>query len=98
MQEKHIEDAEVVSIETVGEVQINEEASPTGTVVDLSPTDPITPKYTDAEIQRMIEARTTKKQREDALRTHPVEPKDTIGRNDLCMCGSGLKYKKCCGK
>lgn len=21
-----------------------------------------------------------------------------IGRNDLCPCGSGLKYKKCCGK
>ncbi len=21
-----------------------------------------------------------------------------IGRNDPCSCGSGLKYKKCCGK
>jgi len=21
-----------------------------------------------------------------------------IGRNDLCLCGSGLKFKKCCGK
>lgn len=21
-----------------------------------------------------------------------------IGRNALCMCGSGFKYKKCCGK
>lgn len=21
-----------------------------------------------------------------------------VGRNDLCPCGSGLKYKKCCGK
>jgi hypothetical protein len=21
-----------------------------------------------------------------------------IGRNDRCYCGSGLKYKKCCGK
>ncbi|MBU3181702.1 SEC-C domain-containing protein [Clostridium psychrophilum] len=20
-----------------------------------------------------------------------------IGRNDLCICGSGKKYKKCCG-
>lgn len=30
---------------------------------------------------------------------HPfvrVEPK--IGRNDPCPCGSGKKYKKCCGK
>ncbi len=23
---------------------------------------------------------------------------EKIGRNDLCPCGSGLKYKKCCGK
>ena len=22
----------------------------------------------------------------------------SIGRNELCPCGSGLKYKKCCGK
>jgi preprotein translocase subunit SecA len=22
---------------------------------------------------------------------------DNIGRNDLCPCGSGKKYKKCCG-
>ena len=24
--------------------------------------------------------------------------KNKIGRNDLCPCGSGLKYKKCCMK
>lgn len=23
---------------------------------------------------------------------------DKIGRNDFCICGSGKKYKKCCGK
>ena len=23
---------------------------------------------------------------------------DKVGRNDPCPCGSGLKYKKCCGK
>ena len=32
----------------------------------------------------------------------PVEPiqSDTekVGRNDPCPCGSGKKYKKCCGK
>ena len=27
---------------------------------------------------------------------HRAAPK--IGRNDLCPCGSGKKYKKCCGK
>ena len=24
--------------------------------------------------------------------------KRKIGRNELCPCGSGFKYKKCCGK
>jgi preprotein translocase subunit SecA len=35
---------------------------------------------------------------EDAARARPVvrdAPK--VGRNDLCTCGSGKKYKKCCG-
>ena len=27
-----------------------------------------------------------------------MESKKKIGRNDPCPCGSGLKYKKCCGK
>ncbi|MDD5456725.1 MAG: preprotein translocase subunit SecA [Candidatus Margulisbacteria bacterium] len=26
-----------------------------------------------------------------------VNTKDKVGRNDLCPCGSGKKYKKCCG-
>ncbi len=26
-----------------------------------------------------------------------VVKEDKIGRNDLCPCGSGKKYKKCCG-
>jgi len=25
-----------------------------------------------------------------------VEPK--VGRNELCLCGSGKKFKRCCGK
>ncbi len=29
---------------------------------------------------------------------NPIQKKQTIGRNDPCPCGSGLKYKKCCGK
>jgi len=27
----------------------------------------------------------------------PVKAKDKVGRNDPCPCGSGKKYKKCCG-
>ncbi|WP_373599849.1 preprotein translocase subunit SecA [Paraclostridium bifermentans] len=28
----------------------------------------------------------------------PVKKQDEIGRNEECPCGSGKKYKKCCGK
>jgi preprotein translocase subunit SecA len=30
-------------------------------------------------------------------KTQPVKVEQTIGRNDPCSCGSGKKYKKCCG-
>jgi uncharacterized protein YecA (UPF0149 family) len=28
----------------------------------------------------------------------PNPKREKIGRNDRCPCGSGNKYKKCCGK
>ncbi|UCD30957.1 MAG: SEC-C domain-containing protein [Desulfobacterales bacterium] len=28
----------------------------------------------------------------------PQKAEEKIGRNDPCSCGSGKKYKKCCGK
>jgi len=32
-------------------------------------------------------------------KTDPVRVVDRkVGRNDPCPCGSGLKYKKCCGR
>ena len=27
----------------------------------------------------------------------PVKKAEKVGRNDPCPCGSGKKYKKCCG-
>ncbi|MFH1091014.1 MAG: preprotein translocase subunit SecA [Pseudomonadota bacterium] len=36
---------------------------------------------------------------EDSSRPQPVKRKEKkIGRNDPCPCGSGKKYKKCCGR
>ena len=26
----------------------------------------------------------------------PARPRDPVGRNDPCPCGSGKKFKKCC--
>ena len=35
----------------------------------------------------------------EAAPAKPVgEKKPKIGRNDPCPCGSGKKYKKCCGR
>lgn len=34
---------------------------------------------------------------DDTLRKEPVKNKKKVGRNDPCPCGSGKKYKKCCG-
>lgn len=32
-----------------------------------------------------------------SLKKQPVKVEQTTGRNDPCHCGSGKKYKKCCG-
>jgi hypothetical protein len=36
--------------------------------------------------------------REDDAPNRPIRVGQKIGRNDPCPCGSGKKYKKCCGK
>ncbi len=43
-------------------------------------------------VRRMVENR-----QEDTVR-QPVKAENKVGRNDLCPCGSGKKYKRCCGK
>jgi uncharacterized protein YecA (UPF0149 family) len=40
-------------------------------------------------------AKLAARQREPVPRFRPATTK--AGRNDLCPCGSGKKYKKCCG-
>lgn len=45
-------------------------------------------------------AHTTRGGEEGEEQSQPVEPitnRDTTGRNELCPCGSGKKYKRCCG-
>lgn len=43
------------------------------------------------------EAKATHGDEEDQVQ-QPVVNKDSTGRNDMCPCGSGKKYKKCCGQ
>lgn len=62
------------------------------------------------DVERMEEER-RKRHEQEQLRMNKVaagqEPEqaqpvrregDKVGRNALCPCGSGKKYKKCCGK
>ncbi|MEE1072193.1 MAG: SEC-C metal-binding domain-containing protein, partial [Cellulosilyticum sp.] len=51
------------------------------------------------EIKRERVAQPTAVNHQDtSLGAKPVEKKDKVGRNDNCPCGSGKKYKACCGK
>ncbi len=53
---------------------------------------------TNAEMKREQVAEPIKTSGDDSLKKTPTKNDDKVGRNDLCPCGSGLKYKKCCGK
>ncbi len=48
-------------------------------------------------VQKPEERKMFVNQGEDAVKK-PVKVGEKIGRNDMCPCGSGKKYKKCCGR
>ena len=52
-----------------------------------------------AEIKRKQVARVTGEGHggDGTLEKKPVVKKDKVGRNEPCPCGSGKKYKACCG-
>ena len=53
----------------------------------------------DGRLPEEIAAEQMAQQEEEApvqITFHREMPK--VGRNDLCPCGSGKKYKKCCGQ
>ncbi len=64
-------------------------------------------KYSDGSIQDRIIKREVFLYDEDKdmnahsyeyMSTYIKDIKDKLGRNDVCVCGSGIKYKKCCMK
>lgn len=40
----------------------------------------------------------TSTNQDDSLPKQPVKKENKVGRNDACPCGSGKKYKNCCGR
>ena len=43
-------------------------------------------------------AKETGTNHDDSLKKEPIKKEKKIGRNDPCPCGSGKKYKNCCGR
>ena len=58
----------------------------------------------DVDIDRLERRRKIEQERmvigrgESEEKKKPVRREKKVGRNQLCPCGSGKKYKKCCGK
>lgn len=54
---------------------------------------------TEGEIKReqTLKVSTSKGANETGEKIQPIRKLHRIGRNDPCPCGSGKKYKKCCG-
>jgi uncharacterized protein YecA (UPF0149 family) len=54
-------------------------------------------EHADADLRKLADS--WRKQAEAELdRRAKVAIAGPVGRNDPCSCGSGLKYKKCCGR
>lgn len=51
----------------------------------------------DQEVKREQVAKPTNASSDGSESKRPVHVGDKVGRNDPCPCGSGKKYKKCCG-
>lgn len=65
------------------------EAYPVSSLKDIR--DEVTALYEQATQEEQKEA-------ERILRSMGKKTKKKVGRNDLCPCGSGKKYKNCCGR
>ena len=56
----------------------------------------------NAEVRQNIEREEVKNIKtndgKEGVKNTPKKAKEKIGRNDPCPCGSGKKYKQCCGK
>ena len=46
----------------------------------------------------MMKVKLEEKPKQQFEEFKPKQQKEIVGRNDPCPCGSGKKYKKCCGK
>lgn len=52
----------------------------------------------ERKLERERVAEPTSTNHDDSVKREPIRREKKIGRNDPCPCGSGKKYKNCCGK
>ena len=53
----------------------------------------------EQKVEREEVAKVTGTNKDDSVKKGPVRRESAkIGRNDPCPCGSGKKYKMCCGR
>jgi hypothetical protein len=90
-----------INVRTDGKVEM----LPSDTMDKRGPTDPpLTLRLESYDLadeddwDRMVDLFMGKKERPAAPAARPVESHRKVGRNEPCPCGSGVKYKKCCGR
>jgi preprotein translocase subunit SecA len=52
----------------------------------------------ERRIEREMVAEPIATNHDDSVKKEPVKKDKRLGRNDLCNCGSGKKFKNCCGR
>jgi len=71
-------------------------------------TDPMAERFQKKEKQHKLEDLSIKARKKEDVKAEkeliektkkvdPIHVENAPGRNDPCPCGSGKKYKKCCG-
>jgi preprotein translocase subunit SecA len=50
------------------------------------------------ERERVVQETATNQAEDDSVKREPIRKEHKVGRNDPCPCGSGKKYKNCCGR
>ncbi|OGC01403.1 MAG: preprotein translocase subunit SecA [candidate division NC10 bacterium RIFCSPLOWO2_12_FULL_66_18] len=83
------------ALEYLMKVQVAVEPERVAQAADLSGL-PLTPLRTPSERRREREATPSRSLR-PAAAPAVAAPRAKVGRNEPCPCGSGKKYKKCCG-
>lgn len=59
---------------------------------------PNAPTNNETQMTKAAKKATPQENETSRRQSKSVKKSDKTGRNDLCPCGSGKKYKKCCGK